>query len=476
MLKVKHLDVYSIKNNPPRLFFLIVLTILLFQYSSITNLWWMFDDAQHLKLVLLTDLRVFTHPAAEVGYIPANFTPWLFLNYWIDFKLFGLDPRGAYYHQLFSLLFTVICTFWLLKKIVNPWIAGGAVLYFFCTPVAHTVIHILCTRHYLEGLGYVSVGFAFLLKYREFERRSYLFLSMLFLFISFINKEVYIAVLGIIFCVTFFDFVEYKQWGKFKPFIACLVISILYVCYRGYALGWENLVSGYGSNDNHRGFIEVYFYIREIISFNKLAPLAIFSLILFITYALFAIKEGTNCYRIFKFSAYIASFVICIFVPVYKVMPTANVNHNYVFLATFMLIFGSSFLLSELAKKIASRNAAFIAVILFAGMVFHQHLKVIPKATLNIQNKSEDLFKRFRVEGEYLLYSSDSPTHKLLNPVGAPWHHLGLLDLRRIYLQRSDGPSVCYQFCDCQEAEFIYGYKFGELARVDTSGSKCNQD
>lgn len=458
------------------LFFLVSILLLLnLGYSSILDLWWMFDDAQHLKLVAITDLDVFTKKASEVGYIPANFTPWMFLNYWIDLKIFGLNPLGAFYHQLLSLSFTVISVFLLLSRITTPIVATLTVVYFFFTPVAHTVIHILCTRHYLEGLGYISLGFLFFLKYRESGLLKFLFLSSVLSFIAFLNKEIYVSALGIVFCVSFFDYIEKRKISCLIPVLVYVSITLLYLVYRSYVLGWDNLLRGYGSVIDHGGSIEIYRYLVEIIKFNDLLPVFLFMLFSAVYYLAHLIKVH-GLYAALKFCAYITTILICVLVPIYKVMPTANVNHNYIFLSTFTFIGMSFFLIYKVSEIKKSAFVKLFFLTSFCAIAYYQHYFTLPKATLNVQNNSMDIFKRFKVEGEYLLYSKDSTSHYILSPIGAPWHHSGLIDLRKIYLGNVDGPQVCYNICECKDIDSVYVYQNGVLLAPQQNQFECKSE
>ena len=456
----------------------IIVTLTVF-YGNVANLWWMFDDTQHLKLVALTELKVFTKPAAEVGYIPANFTPWLFLNYWIDLKLFGLDPRGAHIHQLLSLGFTVAAAFYLLKRIMMPVIASGTLVVFFLTPVAHTVIHILCTRHYLEGLGYACLGLAFYLKYRNSNRYAHLILAVIFSFIAFLNKEVYLPLVGIVTCISFFDFVETKSRRKLIPIGFFTSAAFVYFCYRAYALGWQNLITGYGSAIDHRGPIEITIYLKEIIIFNQLGILIALLLISFLVYASRKLKEGIEIYSQFKFLTLNALALVCILAPIYKVMPTANINHNYIFLATFSLVVATGYFVSKLLDNppFFKPKAQFISVFsVFLAMIFLQIFITLPNATLNIQNNTSNLYDKHKVEGVYLLYSKDPVSHTLADAAGAPWHQSGLIDLRAQYLRLPPGPSVCTEVCRCANNGTVYRYNNGKLVEINRSELKCNQE
>lgn len=470
-LPIRKLDMKLVKNQNVILLVLILLLLNL-GYYSIVDLWWMFDDAQHLKLVALTGLDVFTEKASEVGYIPANFTPWMFLNYWIDLSLFGLNPSGAFYHQLLSLSFTAISVFLLLSRITSPIVAALSIIYFFFTPVAHTVIHILCTRHYLEGLGYLALALFFLLKYRESELIRFLLLSGALAFIAFLNKEIYVSALGIVCCVSFFDYVERRKMAYLAPILVYLLTTAFYLFYRSYALGWDNLLRGYGAAVSHDGLREIYRYFIEIIEFNKLLPVVLFLFILMAYYSIYLIRTS-GWYGILKFLGYIITILVCILVPIYKVMPTANVNHNYIFLSTFAFVtalFFLSFKVSEI-KKSVFLNLFFLGA--FCLIAYYQHYHVLPKATLNAQNEALDIFKRFKVEGEYLLYSKDSTDTYILNPIGAPWHHSGLVDLRRDYLGKIDGPQVCYNACECQGMDSMYVYQKGVLLAAQQNQLEC---
>lgn len=444
-------------------------------YYSITELWWMFDDSQHLKLVSHYGLKVFTHPAAEAGYIPANFTPWLFLNYWIDYQLTGLDPQGAYIHQLVSMALVASAVFMLARKIMGPWFAAVLVLCFFMSPVMSTLMHILCTRHYLEGLGYSCISILLFIHWQEQRKIWLLIISALCYAIAALNKEVYVPLIGIFASLIFLDFIKQYQWRVWKSLTPYMMVATGYIFYRAYALGWNRLITGYGDQSEHKGLQEIFYYLWEVANYNKML-LVILAVVVFSAVRIVRDYKNKQLEKdvFVRFLLFAACCVICTLLPVYKVMHTADVNHNYIFVATFTVWFGLVYLVFILCSEKPDKKYIVLAVIALGSFVFYQVKHAIPGTYLMSYSQQNNLFERYKTEGRFILYQTESV--QLLQPVGAPWHHSGLYDLRRQVLGQSTGPVACSDICRCDPDLPVYTWSENQIFPADLAGISCTEN
>lgn len=354
-----------------------------FFYHSITELWWMFDDSQHLKLISHYGLKVFAHPAAEAGYIPANFTPWLFLNYWINYQLTGLDSQGAYIHQLVSMALVASAVFMLACKIMAPWFTAVLALCFFMLPVMSTLMYILCTRHYLEGLGYSCISILLFIRWQEQRKIWLLIISALCYAIAALNKEVYVPLIGIFASLIFLDFIKQYQWRVWKSLTPYMMVATGYIFYRAYALGWNRLITGYGDQSEHKGLQEILGYIQEIIDYNNML-VVIIALILFggvkLLYLYRAGQLKAN--MVFKPLFVFLCFIICILLPVYKVMHAMHFSYYYVFVATFSVWFGVVYVMFKLCPQVLSKKQIIFGVAVLVSFIFYQINYVISDTNL----------------------------------------------------------------------------------------------
>jgi hypothetical protein len=130
-------------------------------YGPVLRLWWTHDDFYHLRYLITHRPGWYLFDAAGFRELPAKvFTPLLFLSLDVDRRLFGLDPRAFYLHQLvvFALAPAVlygVLRFWLPRL----WSAAGAWI-FLIGPVTASLAPLLMVRHYVESvlLAALAVG------------------------------------------------------------------------------------------------------------------------------------------------------------------------------------------------------------------------------------------------------------------------------------------------------------------------------
>ncbi|WP_299981643.1 hypothetical protein [uncultured Pseudoteredinibacter sp.] len=449
---------------------IIIIGFLGYYYSFLIDTWWMFDDSQHVKKVALDGLRVFTTPAEELGMIPANFTPWLLLNYWIDFKIGGLDPTTAHIHQIISVSVCGLAIYGALSRWMPTWLAASFCLFFLTTPASYTVIQILCTRHYVEGLLYSCLSVILLKSFIENGGYWRLIFSATLYFVACLNKEVYVPLFGFFTAYLAYIAVKRQSWSVFYYLAPFIIIVLIYIPYRGYALGWDRLISGYGSKIDHQGFTDVIDFFTRIINFNHFKGLMYFYVILIFASLVTAFRaEKIRTLSIFMVGA---SLVVGVLVPAYPVMPTARVNYNYTFVAVFVLLLLPTLWACILCN---SKNLRLFTNILLASTFSFSTYKNVttynPQSPLAKANFHRDIFKRTKVEGEAILYEEES--FSILKPTGAKWHHAGLYDIREKVLQSNPGPKACYALCDCPKEQVVFAYADDALTQIETETETC---
>ncbi|WP_299776045.1 hypothetical protein [uncultured Pseudoteredinibacter sp.] len=403
--------------------------------------------------------------------IPANFTPWLLFNYWIDYKIGGLDPTTAHIHQVISVTICGLAIYWVLSHWMSTWLAASFSLFFLSTPVSYTIIQILCTRHYIEGLLYSCLSVVLLKNFIEKGGYWKLIFSAIAYFVACLNKEVYVPLFGFFTAYLTFIAINNRSWSAIRHLLPYIVIVLIYIPYRAYALGWDRLISGYGPKIEHQGITDVVNFFTRIINFNHFKGLMYsYVLLLFVSLAVVFKANKLKTLGIFMVGA---SFAVGVLVPAYPVMPTARVNYNYTFVAVFVML-----LLPVLWANILCRSKKLnlgINLLLIIAFSFstYKNLSVYnPQSPLAKANLHRDIFKRTKVEGEAFLFAERS--FSILKPAGAKWHHAGLYDIRERVLQSETGPKACYKICDCPKSKAIFAYSDGELTKVETGKETCN--
>lgn len=464
-----------ISTLKPHIFLFLLIGIFVFYYAPLLNSWWMFDDTMHVKFVLEHGLEVFYKPASETGLIPANFTPWMYFNYWFDWKVFGMNMWGYGLHQLLSLSFVIISLYFCLNQRLGKVLTLLFIAWFFITPMAHTTIYILCTRHYLEGLGFAALSVLFFTRFMGAkENTKWLLLSALFYCIACLNKEIYVPLIGIFFLLLFLD---YNKTDKinFKAIITYFLVAVFYILYRGFSLGWSRLLTGYGTPKlaNHSAPDTIALYLSQLIEHNHFKIVILLSLALSLgLLAYFLLKKE---YKNIVIGQIITlSFIICAFAPSYPIMSTAGANHHYHFITIFTVLLGFFALVKILISTFKINNWALVFVYIpIIALIGHQYNFTKTHASLIKTNAIDESFPRFEIEGKYLLSHDSSTT--VFNPVGAPWHFVGLNGIRKGHLQNGEGPSTCTKICDCGNLDTVVTYNQGKLVPVSNLNLKCEK-
>lgn len=81
-----------------------------------------------------------------------SFTPWLVLDFWLDWKLAGLQVGWHYLHHLVVIAAVAGATWWLARPAIGPWFAALAALLFLSGAATAVVAQQLMSRHYAMGL------------------------------------------------------------------------------------------------------------------------------------------------------------------------------------------------------------------------------------------------------------------------------------------------------------------------------------
>lgn len=247
----------------------------LFLHGSALHGYWRIDDASVLLFVV-------EHPAA-IGYFfsPEQwqstgvpfFTPWLILDYWLDFSLFGLNPLTFYAHSLFFIWLTALLTFVLLLRYVGPlWASMAAILFLLGAPVV-VVSQQLQSRHYAVGLVFVIFAIFFWLQARRSGGRYSLVLSAIFYLAAMLNKEIFAPLPLVLF---FLDNATLK--GRLRAITPFFLTAALFIAWRAVMLG--KLIGGYGNSFHEAGNVATSLAGLPIIFFGEGWPSLVGSLIL----------------------------------------------------------------------------------------------------------------------------------------------------------------------------------------------------
>lgn len=128
-------------------------------YGRVLRLWWTYDDFHHLRFLLTWRPFWYFFDAAGFREFGSNLlTPLLFFSLDVDRRMFGLQPRLFYCHQLVVLAVGTAALYGVLRLwLPRPWAAAGAWI-FVIGPAAASLAPLLMVRHYIEAIVLASLA------------------------------------------------------------------------------------------------------------------------------------------------------------------------------------------------------------------------------------------------------------------------------------------------------------------------------
>lgn len=217
----------------------------LFLHGSALQGYWRIDDPMVL-------LYVIEHPKAWWYFFSPEqwqalsvpfFTPWLVLDYWLDYRLLGLNSLAFYAHHLFFVWLAALLTFVLLLRYVDMlWAGGAAILFLLGSPVV-VISQELQARHYATGLVFAILAILFWLRARSLGSRPSLALAAAFYLAAMLNKEIFAPLPLMLF---FLDSATLKE--RLRAMSPFLLTSSVFIAWRSVMLG--KVIGGY-SNGFH---------------------------------------------------------------------------------------------------------------------------------------------------------------------------------------------------------------------------------
>jgi hypothetical protein len=130
-------------------------------YGGVVHLWWTHDDFFQLRTLLgRRPYWYFVHVSDYHDMPGGLLTPLLFFSLDVDRRLFGIDPRPFYLHQLAALSACVSLLYGVLRLwFTRPW-AMVAAWVFLVGPVTASMAPLLMVRHYVEATVLATLSVA----------------------------------------------------------------------------------------------------------------------------------------------------------------------------------------------------------------------------------------------------------------------------------------------------------------------------
>ncbi len=210
--------------------------------SALKGEWRVDDPLTVLYVIEHPDVKsFFFSPEQWQSYGAPFFTPWLTLDFWLDFQLCGLNPATYYAHHLILVWFSAVLTFILLYRHIGVfWGSAAALLFLIGAPVM-VVSQQLMSRHYITGLVFAIFTILCFLRARERNSLSFLVTGAVFYLAAMLNKEIYVPLPLVLF---FIDKTTLKE--RLYAIAPFGFVAGLYIFWRTIMLG--KIVGGYGGD------------------------------------------------------------------------------------------------------------------------------------------------------------------------------------------------------------------------------------
>jgi len=438
-------------------------------YHEAINAWWMADDsAILLSVIRFGALAHWIRPNVDIEIAASNLTPWLYTSYAIDFAIAGLEPRAAYIHHLLVWFATLV----VLTLLLRPWLGASVtavvIVWFILAVPTGSIVQLLCTRHYLEGLLLALLSILAYSAYRLGGRARYLWISAALYAWAMTAKEIYVP-LGpmLVLHHALYDPSSDAPLGTWSAALrafgrrlvgSCVVLwpffalIAAYVVWRGYMLGFDRLLAGYddpASRATPALALTLPTLWKE--SFRWARWQTGLWMLVFVSALIgwVVFRAPLPRSRAVLFGSAVAAATL---LPVYPVLGFVRVNIHYLFLpglAFFVLAGwtirqidqGSGETVRAGRSPVASalmKYGRFAVVMIVVFLVFAQYRTEQRGSWLWSER---EYVEQYRVEGQYELYSNDRSL--VLDAVGPPWHHRALQWIRRIWLHSQEGPLAC---------------------------------
>ena len=402
-------------------------------YWRATRAWWLGDDPAILWAVVSHGIAPhFWAPAVWREFSSNNLTPWEILSYGLDWRLFGLDPTGYYWHQLTSLAVVLVLALVVLNRFVTAGTASLTLCLFVASVPVATVAQQLMTRHYVEGLGLALASTGLFV--RAIDRRSTA--------LSWLGGAAYLAacsakevLVPLVLVLPFLPVGEPKtRLRTLRPYLMALAA---YLPWRAWMLGPSHLVAGYGSLFSGSGGgspSAVGARVAGVLGWGRIGAIAMGVVLVGLLAALVGRRAKPTLLLVAAAAAASAGPLL----PVLGVL-----DPRMLLVAYFALCVGLGAAVGLLGGSPGRQVAATAAsmALLAVGVA------AAVGSPLWVERSALD---RYRVEGMTVL--TGSPDLPLLQPAGPPWFYTCLGRLRnRLY--GSPGPQVCYDACACSAAD-----------------------
>jgi len=436
--------------------FIIFGAIVGIRFHPVVNNFWLYDDPYILR-------NAIEHRPWEYFFAPQVWremsmrylTPWVTLSFDLDFRLFGLQPKYFYVHQLVSLWLCAVVLYIVLRLwIKRGFAAVGSLMFLFSAPAA-AAAEMLQIRHYVEGLIFCLLSVYFFVESIRKNSTPFSVASALFYLLAMSAKELYVPLVAVLL------FLPEGTWRKrIASIIPLAATVVLYFVWRRWMLGdfiagpgAESALKLYGGNGALQLFLKnVYGTVIMVSGVSKISgwvdPAVAFSLLIFVGLSGFFLVKGK------KYGLLIFFFIL--FLAVYSVPfsayhPSMITNDFAAYRLTFVvaayisiLLALSSFFLCEKAGSATVESTHVVlktAIILLTVAVV---LLVQWNSSMWIKMQREKTIRPLVEEGRFFMNAGRTSVLDKSDPLYCGTHYYENLEFFRAFYFKEQSPLVVY--------------------------------
>ena len=395
--------------------------LLLAAYHPVGEAFFMADDPYLLQAAIEHGpWRHFFDPSLHLPETPLVLMPWLYTSFYVDYRLFGLEPMGFYVHQLLALWLVIVLLYVALQgcsRLARTVALGWLLL---AAPAAQAA-QFLMTRHYLEGICFAALAYLCQRKAQQKVSLTWALLAACCYGAAMTAKEIFVP-LPVLFLFM----------GPLHVLVPHAVLALGYCCWRAAMLGPAHLFTGYGDTEPlsmghvlalpHRiamlmGWQEGWVVVLELV----LATGALVALV--------------SLHR----PAVVALIAAGTVLPIVPVLPI--LQPRFLLVPAIWMALGIALLVDRLEQRYRRGW-----ILLGSGMMLSgQAVAMYASPAWG----HRDYIAQYRLEGRYVLHHPVAGQTALLAPIGHAYYYAGLLWMRQTLLHRRDAPLLCKEPCLC---------------------------